>query len=146
MPDWAKTQKNKENSRNVVPVLSLNQSNGELGAGGESSTNGRPDMPHKPKKTGKKKQKKKKKKKRTSQMRSPSSVNGVGDDQGPPQHQLMFEDSFRWNRKNFDLPKRLTAAEKAAKREEKARKQREATAIAPADRAEALEQQVAQLR
>ena len=66
-------------------------------------------------------------------MRSPSSVNGVGDDQGPPQHQLMFEDSFRWNRKNFDLPKRLTAAEKAAKREEKARKQREATAIAPAD-------------
>ena len=63
----------------------------------------------------------------------------------PRSPQQRLED-FRWNRKNFDLPKRLTAAEKAAKREEKARKRRETTAIAPADRAEALELQVTQLR
>lgn len=139
MPDWAVTQQDGDNStsENTVPLLSLNQSNGGTGMPIKSSA---PRLVKKAKSRNKKKQK-------ADGSRSPSVVNLAGrDGRGPPQHELMFEDSFRWNRKNFDLPKRLTAAEKAAKREEKARKRKEATAIAPADRAEALEQQVAQLR
>merc|ERR1711865_1076194 len=43
---------------------------------------------------------------------------------GPPQHQLIFEDSFRWNRKNFDLPKKKSKKEIEIARLEKEEKRK----------------------
>ena len=65
---------------------------------------------------------------------------------GPPQHQLIFDDSFQWNRKNYDLPTKLTKKEKARKRLDKEEKRKKQTQVDPMDKAEALALQVQVLR
>ena len=65
---------------------------------------------------------------------------------GPPQHQLIFEDSFRWNRKNFDLPKKKSKKEIEIARLEKEEKRKKQMAVDPSDKAEALEKQVQAMR
>ena len=150
MPAWAVTQqkKNDENvsQDNFLPTLSLDRKKSKQDLPNSSGAMERAENASRSKNT--KKQKRKKRRKKTTKshaLRSPSRLS-ASNVEGPPQHQLMFEDSFRWNRKNFDLPKRLTEAEKAQRVKEKLRKRKAATAIAPADQVEVLQQQVAQLR
>jgi len=59
---------------------------------------------------------------------------------------LIFDDSFQWNRKNYDLPTKLTKKEKARKRLDKEEKRKKQTQVDPMDKAEALALQVQVLR
>jgi len=118
MPGWAKTAANINNDRAPDTRLPLDNLKNI--------------------KTRKKKKRQKKKKKKKNKLNDKPT--------GPPQHQLIFEDSFRWNRKNFDLPKKKTAKEKEIERLEKEEKRKKQTAVDPSDKAEALELQVQSLR
>jgi hypothetical protein len=91
--------------------------------------------------TRKKKRSRKKSKKK---KKTPTTLKSL--DGGPPQHQLIFEDSFQWNRKNYDLPKKKTKEQVEIARLEKEEKRRRQTAVNPADKAEALEVQIQAMR
>ena len=120
MPGWAKTNQDNQDTR--LPLGSLKNGRSRSMKSKKNST------------------------KNFKNIKKVLALHEKNDQKGLSQHQLIFEDSFQWNRKNFDLPKKKSAKEKEIAALEKKEKRKKQTAVDPSDKAEALEVQVQSLR